>query len=112
MHLRGLIAELKDTARKESAPIWSRIASDLEKPTRQRRAVNVYRLARYGKAGDVVVVPGKVLGSGDINHKLTVAAFTYSQQAADKITKVGGKVMAIADLVKENPKGKNVRIMG
>ena len=107
-----LIAELKQAARKEDAPVWMRVAVDLEKPTRVRRAVNVYKINKVAKEGDTLVIPGKVLGMGDIERKVTVAAFTFSKQAVDKIHGAGGKVLAIHELLKQNPKGSKVRVLG
>src|SRR3989344_1886309 len=107
-----LITELKVVARKEDAPLWARIALDLERPTRNRRAVNVYTIDKYAKEGETVVIPGKVLGTGDLSHKVTVAAFTFSKQAVDKIHGAGGKVLAIHELLKQNPKGSKERVLG
>ena len=107
-----LIAALKQIALSENAPIWTRIADDLEKPSRQRRIVNIYKLEKFAKDGDVIIVPGKVLGMGEIHQKVKVAAFTFSQQAVDKIHGAGGQTLGISELVQKNPKGKNVRIFG
>jgi large subunit ribosomal protein L18e len=60
----------------------------------------------------VVVVPGKVLGTGNLGHKLTVCAFSISETAAKKIVDSGGKVMAFDDLINDHPDGKGVRIIG
>ena len=111
-YLEQLVNDLKKAALKEDAPLWRRIANDLEKPTRQRRVVNIYKIDRHAKNGETLVVPGKVLGVGDINRKVRVAAFTFSRQALDKINKIGGQAIRIEDVLKENPKGKNVRILG
>jgi large subunit ribosomal protein L18e len=111
-HTLQLINTLKEAALKEKVPLWKRIAHDLEKPTRQRRVVNVYKLGKYARDGETVVVPGKVLGVGDVTRKVNVAAFTFSKQAVDKINNAGGQTFAIHDLLKQNPKGKNVRILG
>jgi large subunit ribosomal protein L18e len=93
------------------AAIWSRVAEDLEKPTRKRRIVNLYKLNKYTKGGEIVVVPGKVLAVGDIDHPITVAAWAFSGNAAEKINKKG-KAIAINDLIKDSPKGKKIRIIG
>ena len=61
---------------------------------------------------EVVVVPGKVLGTGSLGHKLTVCAFSISQTAARKITESGGKVVNFDDLINKHPDGKGVRIIG
>ncbi len=107
-----LIAALKQLSLRENAAVWSRIAEDLEKPSRQRRIVNIYKLDKYAKDGEVVIVPGKVLGMGDMHRKVKVAAFTFSQQAVDKIHGAGGQTFHIEELLKQNPKGKNVRVLG
>jgi len=107
-----LISELKQVARAQDAPVWMRVATDLEKPTRQRHSVNVYKISKITNDGDTIVIPGKVLGMGDISRKVTVAAHTFSRQAAEKIAHAGGKTLAISELLKQNPKGKNVRVVG
>jgi len=52
------------------------------------------------------------LGAGEINHPITVAAFTFSENAESKIKTAKGKCISIFDLVKKNPKGSNVKIIG
>ena len=42
-----------------------------------------------------VFKPFKVLGDGVIKHALTVEAYSFSQSAADKIVKAGGKTVVI-----------------
>jgi len=110
-HLKELITELKKKASEHGARIWKRIAVDLEKPTRQRRIVNLYKINKFTKKDETVIVPGKVLGLGELNHKVTVAAWQFSDSAVEKINKVG-KAIRIFDLLKESPKGKRIRIMG
>ena len=110
--LQTLIVELRKAASAGKVPLWKRIAADLSKPTRQRRAVNLSRIDRYTKENDVVIVPGKVLSSGDLTHKVQVAAFTFSQQAKEKIAKAQGSAVSITDLLQKNPEGKKVKIIG
>lgn len=106
-----LVEELKKKSSEEKVKIWKRLALDLERPTRIRRVVNISKLDRFTKKDDVVVVPGKVLGSGDLNHNLTVAAFNFSGQAKEKINQKG-KALSLDELMKKNPKGKKVKILG
>ena len=112
IQLQQLISELKKASIEQDVKIWKRIAQDLEKPSRQRRIVNIARINRVTKEGEQVIVPGKVLGTGTLSHKLTLAAFDLSESAKDQIKKSQGKIMTIAELLKQNPKGKNVRIIG
>jgi len=110
--LLQLIAELKKRSNEQNANIWKRLANDLEKPTRQRRVVNLSVLNRYTKDNDTVVIPGKVLGAGFLGHKLTISAFQFSDGARAKIHKAGAKIIPLLDLSKDNPTGKGIRIMG
>ena len=110
--LNGLITELKKRSTEQSVSLWKRIALDLEKPSRQRRVVNLSRINRYTDENDIIIVPGKVLGSGDLNHRLTISAYQFSEQAKDKLEKAGAKIMTLLDLSKEKPSGKKIRIIG
>ncbi len=111
-NLRKLIEDLKRLSSEQSLKIWKRIALDLEKPTRQRRVVNLSRISHHTKENDTIIVPGKVLGSGLLNHKLTIAAYSFSEGALEKIKEKNAKAMTITDLMKENIKGKGVKIIG
>ncbi len=108
IHLKKLIQDLK----KKKTPIWVRIARDLEKPTRIRRAINLTKLNRYTKDNEQVIVPGKVLATGNLNHKLIIAAYQFSDTAYKKLKTTGSEVMQIRDLMEKNPKGSKIRIIG
>ncbi|MEK6892092.1 MAG: 50S ribosomal protein L18e [Nanoarchaeota archaeon] len=110
--LLKLVAELKKRSNEQEAEIWRRVANDLERPTRQRRVVNLSSISRYTKENEIIVVPGKVLGSGDLEHKLTISAFQFSDGAKEKIEKAGSKIVPLLELSKDNPSGKGIRIIG
>jgi len=109
--LLNLIRSLRKKAKENDAAIWQDVADLLESSRRRGVAVNLSRLNRYTKEKETVVVPGKVLGAGELEHPLTVASFAFSKQARSKISKVKGKPITILELLKGNPKGSNVRIM-
>lgn len=111
IQLQELITELKKNSIANKVKIWKRLAVDLEKPTRIRREVNIYKIEQYAKPNETIVVPGKVLGTGELTKKVTVAAFNFSDSAYQKI-KAKGQAISIPDLIKNNPKGKKVRILG
>ncbi len=106
-----LIKELRRVSDEEEAAIWDRIADDLDKPSRERREVNIYHLERNCSDGDTVVVPGKVLGTGELTTELTVAAFDYSSSAERKIEE-HGEALTLHELMEDNPDGDEVRIIG
>lgn len=109
--LKLLIEELEKKAADSKVKLWGRLAKDLKKPSRQRRTVNVYKIDKWAREGETVVVPGKVLNLGELKKKVNVAAFCFSEAAKEKIEKVG-KVISIKELMETNPKGEKVRILG
>ena len=110
--LRILIQDLKKKSWENEAPIWRDIAQRLEKPTKNRIAVNLSRIDRYANANDTILVPGKLLAAGAITKPVKVAAYGFSASAVEKIAAAGGQCMSIEALCESNPKGTNVKIMG
>src|SRR3989344_9027212 len=106
-NLRIMIEGLKKKSYSDNSLIWLRVAEDLEKPTRQKRVVNLSRINRYTKDNETIIVPGKVLGSGQLDHKIIVAAFSFSKGALEKINQRGEAIL-IKDFMKEDIKGKRV----
>ncbi|MFH1399581.1 MAG: 50S ribosomal protein L18e [Candidatus Woesearchaeota archaeon] len=111
-YLVALLSELKKKSAATKQRFWKRLATDLEAPTRNRRAVNLSRINRYTSEGDIIVVPGKVLSSGELNHSLTVAAWQFSDKAREKIGASKSKAITISDLMDLDIKGKKVKIIG
>jgi large subunit ribosomal protein L18e len=107
-----LIRFLKKQSRENKVKIWRDIAERLAKPKRNSIAVNISRLNRHTKKKETVVVPGKVVGAGKIDHQITVAAFAFSEKAKEKINAARGKTISLLQLLKKNPKGSNVKIIG
>jgi len=104
--------DLKKASVKNEAPIWAKLAEYALKPSRARRQINLKRIGQLTKDSDTIVFPGKVLGTGDINHKITLCSFSISNSAATKILEKGGKLISYADLIVKHPTGKGVMILG
>jgi len=103
---------LKKSAKENDAKIWRKVAETLSRTRRKRIAVNLGRVNRYTKEDEIVAIPGKVLAAGEIGHPVTVSAFAFSQKAMAKIEKAKGKCLSYTELVKKNPKGTGVKIIG
>jgi large subunit ribosomal protein L18e len=106
-----LIGELKAASRESGAPLWRDIARRLEKPSRNYAAVNLSKINRHTQSNDTVLVAGKVLATGNIEHSVTVAALNFSSQAMSKIQAAGGKCLLIEKLMAEHPKGSGIKIL-
>ena len=110
-YLKALASDLYKLSSENKSNIWRRVADDLMVPTREKKLVNLFKIDMYAKEGDVILVPGKVLGTGDISKKVTVSAFSFSKSAVEKIKTAKGNVLSIQELIQKNPKGKDVRLM-
>ncbi len=106
-----LIRFLKKQSREQKAGVWHDVAENLSKSRRSRIAVNLSNLNRNTKKKDIVVVPGKILGTGNLDHVLTIAAFGASAAAEEKLKASRSKYMSIMELVEKNPTGAHVKII-
>ena len=99
---KDVLAELR-----ASKANWAKVAAEIiSKARRNRPQVNISRINRYAK-DETILVPGKVLGSGNFDKTVTVAALEFSESAKEKIGK-SGRAISIQELIKSNP--KKVRI--
>ncbi|MFH1376687.1 MAG: 50S ribosomal protein L18e [Candidatus Woesearchaeota archaeon] len=108
INLSNLINEIREVAFKENSNFWRRIAKELEKSTRRQREVNIEKINKYTKDKEIVIVPGKVLGNGELDHDVTIAALKFTEPAKKKLK----NTLTIKELLKKEPKGKNIRIIG
>ncbi len=103
---RKLIRDLWKTHIK----IWRTISKKLSGPRKNRVKANLYRINKKTRKNDIIVIPGKVLGIGDLDHNLTIACLEYSKSAKKKIEASGSKLMLIEELLEQNPKGTGVKV--
>ena len=98
--------------RKTKMNIWKEVSKRLNKPRKNKVEVNLFRINKKTKSGDVIVVPGKILGTGDLDHKVTIATYNASESVRNKIenSKTGSQIITIEDLLEQNPKGSNIKI--
>jgi large subunit ribosomal protein L18e len=108
--LSSLIADLKSAARSSGGAVWGDVAERLQKPRRTHAEVNLGRIERYAQEDELVVVPGKVLGSGVLQKDVTVAAVDFSGTAEKKIDQVG-EAVSLEQAIENNPDGSQVRVI-
>jgi large subunit ribosomal protein L18e len=106
-----LTSELKRCSRETGSRIWRDISERLSKPKRSWAQVNVGEIDAHVKDGDKVAIPGRLLGSGSISKKITIASVSCTKGAKDKVEKVGGKVVGLLEMASLYPSGSDIRIM-
>ena len=74
--------------------------------------MNLTQINDVTKEGEVIVVPGKILGTGSVSHKITTSSFSISNSAAKKIIESGGTIISFKEMIEKYPTGKGVRIIG
>ena len=111
-NLVELISQLKEKSRETGSALWRDVALRLSKSRKNWAQPNLSRLSRHAPEGAIVLIPGKLLGSGEVEGSPTVAAYSASEGARDKIIAAGGKYLSLNDLTSENPEGKGVIILG
>jgi large subunit ribosomal protein L18e len=103
---------LKKKSNETGNRIWATLAKKIEKSKHARVSVNLSRINRYTSENEKVIVPGKVLGTGALEHKICIAAFSFSKEARRKIEEGGGECLTIPLLVEKAPKGSGIKIIG
>jgi len=102
---------LKVKARENQSRIWKDAAEQLSNPKSRRAVLDLNHISRASSPDSVVLVPGKVLGEGMLQHPVVIGAFHFSVTAKAKIEEAGGKCITITDLVSKYPKGSKVQIL-
>ena len=102
---------LERAGKKNQAAIWLTASRRLGSPAATKVQVNVGKISRLVTSGGAVFVPGKVLGTGTIDKKVEIGAFSYSVSARSKIEASGGSAMTIGEFLAKYPKGSGVKLV-
>ena len=103
---------LKKASKNNDAPIWAKIADYIQKSRSNQRIVNLKKISEITEDGNAVIITGKVLGTGNISHKVSLSSFSISNSAARKIKESGGEVLDFSKMIEKFPTGKGVKIIG
>jgi len=90
---------------------WLEIASLLASPRRNKISINLDEINKNSKEGDTIVVPGKILSSGEISKKIRIAALAYSKEAEKKLKDKKCEIVSLVEEIKKNPKMQGVKII-
>ena len=110
--LDSTVLTLRRAFKSSKAKIWRDVSNRLLKSASIRTSVNIGKISRITKPNDVLVIPGKVLGDGEISHRIVIGAFSFTRSAVEKITLAGGEVLTIPELMEKHQSGAGVIIIG
>lgn len=85
------------------------LAKKLSTPRKRQIKTNLETLNDLKE--EKIIVPGKVLGSGNLKKKLSVYALDFSEQAESKLKKAGCEFRTIKQEIEKNPKLTGVKVI-
>lgn len=103
--------DLGKKSKKSKQRVWETASEGILASRKNRPEVNVGEISRNSKEGSRVLVAGKVLGVGKIDHKVTVGAYSFSKEARAKITASGGSCVDLREFA-DSSSVKDVLLLG
>lgn len=103
------IIEIVRLALKQKA--WHTIAQAVSNSTKNYSSVNLKEIERQTKMGDIVIVIGKVLSSGNLTKKIRICSLGISKEAREKLKESKSEFASIADEIKKNPKAEGIKLI-
>lgn len=76
-----------------------KLSKALSVPSRSRKAVSLFKINSNTEEGDNVIVPRKVLSTGALDHKVTIAALEYSGNAKEALKRAGCNVVSVKEML-------------
>jgi large subunit ribosomal protein L18e len=112
LETKKIIVEMEKHYKKTKEAIWLDLAERIAKPRRQRVSVNVWKIEKLAKIMDkkILVVPGKILGFGELTLPVQIVALEYSADAKKKIS-AKGTAMTFREALEKKIKPKEMAII-
>lgn len=92
-------------------PAWNDVAKILSGPTRKQSSLNLFEIDKQTKAGDTVVIIGKVLSKGELTKKVRICALSISEKAQEKLKPTKSEAVSILEEITKNKKMEGVKIL-
>lgn len=90
---------------------WNKVAQIVSGGRRRYSNVNIKRIDKEAHDGDVIVVPGKILGVGNLTKKVKICALYFSESAHEKIKQGKSEAVKLVDEIKKNPEAQGVKLL-
>ncbi len=102
--IKSTIETIKMLRANKKAKLFVMLSKMIAVPRRKRKGVNLRKIDLYSKPNSVVVIPGKVLGDGELKHPVDIVALSATEEAAKKIKSAGAKMHDFKWLTERGPK--------
>lgn len=90
---------------------WFDVAKELSKPTRQQPSLNLQDIEKVAKDGETIIIPGKIVSTGEITKKIKLRALSISKVALEKLNKSKIDYKSISEEILSNKEAKSIRIL-
>ena len=109
LQTQKLIENLYKLSKDKKKEIYASIARIIEASSRKIPSKNLFNLQKmtYVNDGDIVVIPGKVLGTGTLEKKITIYALSFSESAKAKYK----GLKTLRDFCKDNVDYKKIKLI-
>jgi large subunit ribosomal protein L18e len=87
------------------------IAKILATPRKKWIKLNLETIEKKTKEGDKILVPGKVLSSGNLTKKLKIVAWAASEKAIEKMKAAKTEFVLMPEEMKKNPQLKDLKLL-
>ena len=90
---------------------WLEIAHILSGSSRNKIQINLNKIDKNSKQGELIIIPGKILSLGELTKKVKVVGLNFSEKAQEKLKKAGCEVILLKDEIKKNKDAKGIKIL-
>lgn len=95
--------------KKQQDPLWRAVAALITRPRRKAVAVNIEKINKLTSGSEIVLVPGKILSKGELEHEAVVIALKFSESARKKLAKKAN-LMTIHEFIKKRNDFKGIPV--
>ena len=110
--IREAVKKIRTVSKTGNKNFWSNIEEMILRPRSRRPEVNIGKISKLTKENDIVLVPGKLLGDGILDHPVTVSALFASKSAIRKVQEAGGTYLPLTEFVDRFPDVSNIKVLG
>ncbi len=90
---------------------WMEIAQIISGSTRKYPSVNLKDINKKSADGDTIVIPGKVIGAGELNKRIKICAVKFSSSALDKMKTSKSEAVTLVDEIRKNPRAQGIKVI-